>query len=65
MNLKADETSQIYYYSWIYDCVDQKVELVVDDITDTGEAERKLLTEIGDVERKQCKVGLWCIQMKP
>lgn len=65
MSLKADETSQIYYYSWIYDCVDQKVELVVDDITDTGEAERKLLTEIGDAERKQCKVGLWCIQMKP
>ncbi|ONK81382.1 uncharacterized protein A4U43_C01F28460 [Asparagus officinalis] len=65
VNLQADDSSQIYYPSWIYDRIDQREKLVVCEITEIGEADRELLGEINEVERQLCKVGLWCIQMQP
>ena len=65
VNLRADHSSQIYYPSWIYDRLNQREHVVLDNSIDIGEAERRLFTEIEDVERKLSKVGLWCIQMQP
>ena len=65
MNPHAARSSQIYYPSWIYDHLNQRENVVLDDITGNGEAGRQLYSEIGDVERKISKVGLWCIQMQP
>nr|CAD1838240.1 unnamed protein product [Ananas comosus var. bracteatus] len=48
-----ENTSQVYYPSWIYDRLLQGEELEICDCS-----------EIHEVERKLCKVGLWCIQMK-
>nr|CAD1838385.1 unnamed protein product [Ananas comosus var. bracteatus] len=48
-----ENTSQVYYPSWIYDRLLQGEELEICNCS-----------EIHEVERKLCKVGLWCIQMK-
>ncbi|XP_020082299.1 rust resistance kinase Lr10-like isoform X2 [Ananas comosus] len=52
-NIMAN-TSQVYYPSWIYDQLTQN----------NGIIEINNNIEIYEVERKLCKVGLWCIQMK-
>ena len=52
VNPQADSSSQIYYPSWIYDCLNQSEELKVNNATEISEAERKLLTEIGEVEKE-------------
>ncbi|KAI0511060.1 hypothetical protein KFK09_011678 [Dendrobium nobile] len=53
-DLKADNSSQVYYPSWIYDKL-QKVEL----------SKNFNNFEINDLERKLCIVGLCCIQTRP
>ncbi|XP_020688742.1 rust resistance kinase Lr10-like isoform X2 [Dendrobium catenatum] len=53
-NLKADDSSQVYYPSWIYDKL-QKMEM----------SKNFDISEIDDLERKLCKVGLSCIQTRP
>ncbi|KAL0903371.1 hypothetical protein M5K25_027745 [Dendrobium thyrsiflorum] len=53
-DLKAENSSQVYYPSWIYDKL-QKREL----------CENFNIFEIDDLERKLCKVGLCCIQTRP
>nr|CAD1838375.1 unnamed protein product [Ananas comosus var. bracteatus] len=49
-----ENTSQVYYPSWIYDQLAQN----------NGIIEINNNMEIHEIERKLCKVGLWCIQMK-
>ncbi|XP_020089090.1 LEAF RUST 10 DISEASE-RESISTANCE LOCUS RECEPTOR-LIKE PROTEIN KINASE-like 2.5 [Ananas comosus] len=49
-----ENTSQVYYPSWIYDQLSQN----------KGINEINNNIEIHEIERKLCKVGLWCIQMK-
>ncbi|XP_028549796.1 LEAF RUST 10 DISEASE-RESISTANCE LOCUS RECEPTOR-LIKE PROTEIN KINASE-like 2.5 isoform X2 [Dendrobium catenatum] len=53
-DLKAENSSQVYYPSWIYDKL-QKTEL----------SENFEIFEIDDLEMKLCKVGLCCIQTRP
>ncbi|KAG6516533.1 rust resistance kinase Lr10-like [Zingiber officinale] len=55
---KAENSSQIYYPSWIYD---QLVQL--QDFRAGAEAD-DINLEIDEIERKLSMVGLWCIQMK-
>ncbi|EHA8591775.1 putative LEAF RUST 10 DISEASE-RESISTANCE LOCUS RECEPTOR-LIKE PROTEIN KINASE-like 2.3 [Cocos nucifera] len=50
---RVENSSQIYYPSWIYDQLKQREALEICDTTVNGELESKL-----------SKVGLWCIQMK-
>uniref|UniRef100_A0A6I9QLD2 Rust resistance kinase Lr10 n=2 Tax=Elaeis guineensis var. tenera TaxID=51953 RepID=A0A6I9QLD2_ELAGV len=50
---KVENSSQVYYPSWIYDQLAPGKELEINNSI-----------EIGDAERKLCIVGLWCIQMK-
>lgn len=51
---KVENSSQAYYPSWVYGRLEQPKNMeLLDEI------------EIEDVERKLCKVGLWCIQMAP
>ncbi|XP_020251698.1 rust resistance kinase Lr10-like isoform X2 [Asparagus officinalis] len=50
---RAENSSQVYYPSWIYHQLEQTEKLeFCNDI------------EIDNLERKLCKVGLWCIQMR-
>nr|CAD1838384.1 unnamed protein product [Ananas comosus var. bracteatus] len=49
-----ENTSQVYYPSWIYDQLTQDNEII----------EINNNIEIHEIEKKLCKVGLWCIQMK-
>ncbi|XP_020081758.1 rust resistance kinase Lr10-like [Ananas comosus] len=49
-----ENTSRVYYPSWIYDQLAQN----------NGIIEINNNMEIHEIERKLCKVGLWCIQMK-
>lgn len=61
VNPAAENSSEAYYPSWIYDRLNQREGLV-------GTGDRSFVEgrhPINDVERKLCKVGLWCIQMKP
>ncbi|KAG6512772.1 LEAF RUST 10 DISEASE-RESISTANCE LOCUS RECEPTOR-LIKE PROTEIN KINASE-like 2.3 isoform X1 [Zingiber officinale] len=54
---KAENSSQIYYPSWIYDQLVQLQEF--------GGAEADDINlEIDEIERKLSMVGLWCIQIK-
>ncbi|KAL0903386.1 hypothetical protein M5K25_027762 [Dendrobium thyrsiflorum] len=53
-DLKAHDSSQLYYPSWIYDKL-KKMEL----------SKNFDIFEIDDLERKLCKVGLSCIQTRP
>ncbi|XP_072984328.1 LEAF RUST 10 DISEASE-RESISTANCEUS RECEPTOR-LIKE PROTEIN KINASE-like 2.4 [Typha latifolia] len=50
---KMENSSQVYYPSWIYDRLNQGDGLMIDNSI-----------EIHEVERKLCLIGLWCIQMK-
>ncbi|XP_073103642.1 uncharacterized protein [Elaeis guineensis] len=50
---RVENSSQVYYPSWIYDQLAPEKELEINNSI-----------EIGDAERKLCMVGLWCIQMK-
>ena len=56
MEPKAENTSQIYYPSWIYDQLDDQRDMqsIVRDVA-----------AIGEIERKLSIVGLWCIQTRP
>ncbi|KAJ8479519.1 hypothetical protein OPV22_023246 [Ensete ventricosum] len=54
---KADNSSQIYYPSWIYD------QLAGEEWP--REPRLDASREMDEMERKLCMVGLWCIQMKP
>lgn len=51
---RAGNSSEVYYPSWIYDRLLQ-----------SEGPEICISIEIDDMERKLCKVGLWCIQMRP
>ncbi|RWW09118.1 hypothetical protein GW17_00027412 [Ensete ventricosum] len=53
---KADNSSQIYYPSWIYD------QLAGEEWP--REPRLDASREMDEMERKLCMVGLWCIQMK-
>lgn len=57
VDTRAGGSSRAYYHWWIYDRLRQ----------DGGGGGVKIddSFEIGDVERKLCIVGLWCIQIKP
>ncbi|GLT59242.1 hypothetical protein SLA2020_320720 [Shorea laevis] len=50
-----DQSSQIYFPTWIYDQFQQGEDIGVGDVTDVEK----------DVVRKMVIVALWCIQMKP
>ncbi|VAH55221.1 unnamed protein product [Triticum turgidum subsp. durum] len=51
----AAMSSQAYYPSWVYDRLTQQ---------DVGEISAPIATEMHELERKLCIVGLWCIQMR-
>ncbi|KAG0500195.1 hypothetical protein HPP92_000267 [Vanilla planifolia] len=53
-DMKIEKSSQLYYPSWIYDQLQQ-----------TEALGSHVHLEIDDLERKLCKVGLWCIQTRP
>lgn len=55
LNPFIDQTSQIYFPSWVYDQFSQGKELEMEDAT---EEEKKLV-------KKMIIVALWCIQMTP
>lgn len=54
VNRNVENSSQVYYPSWIYHRLEQ-MEL----------GGQEICVEIDGMERKLCKVGLWCIQMRP
>lgn len=54
---RVENSSQCYYPSWIYDRLQQAEESEEVEIC-------RAAIEIDDMERKLCKVGLWCIQTK-
>lgn len=57
-NLKVENTSQVYYPSWIYDkLINNMVK------HDAVEADTSIVIDKG--EKKLCMIGLWCIQMSP
>ncbi|EHA8586929.1 rust resistance kinase Lr10 [Cocos nucifera] len=51
---RVENSSQVYYPSWIYDQLAPGKELEINNSS----------IRIDDAERKLCMVGLWCIQMK-
>ncbi|GMI75446.1 PR5-like receptor kinase [Hibiscus trionum] len=55
LNAFAEQSSEIYFPSWIYDRFDRGEDLELEDATET---ERKMV-------RKMIIVGFWCIQIKP
>ncbi|XP_022717423.1 rust resistance kinase Lr10-like [Durio zibethinus] len=55
LNAFAEQSSQIYFPSWIYDRFEQGEEIELGDVTDS---EKMIL-------RKMLVVAFWCIQMKP
>ncbi|XP_044962644.1 rust resistance kinase Lr10-like [Hordeum vulgare subsp. vulgare] len=52
----AASSSQAYYPSWVYGRLAQQ--------DNVGEISAQVDTEMHELERKLCIVGLWCIQMK-
>ncbi|CAL9071867.1 unnamed protein product [Musa textilis] len=54
VNPRAENSSQVYYPSWIYDKLARQQEIQLDDAS-----------EIEELEKKLAVVGLWCIQIKP
>ncbi|CAL9189916.1 unnamed protein product [Musa hybrid cultivar] len=54
VNPHAENSSQVYYPSWIYDKLSRQQEIQFDDTL-----------EIEELEKKLAVVGLWCIQIKP
>ncbi|XP_044973684.1 LEAF RUST 10 DISEASE-RESISTANCE LOCUS RECEPTOR-LIKE PROTEIN KINASE-like 2.4 [Hordeum vulgare subsp. vulgare] len=52
----AANSSQAYYPSWVYDRLIQQENI--------GEISAHVDTEMHELERKLCIIGLWCIQMK-
>ncbi|CAL9189948.1 unnamed protein product [Musa hybrid cultivar] len=54
VNPRAENSSQVYYPSWIYDKLARQQEIQFDDTS-----------EIEELEKKLAVVGLWCIQIKP
>ncbi|URD76816.1 STYKc [Musa troglodytarum] len=54
VNPRAENSSQVYYPSWIYDKLARQQEIQLDDTS-----------EIEELEKKLAVVGLWCIQIKP
>ncbi|KAL2550679.1 PR5-like receptor kinase [Forsythia ovata] len=55
MNPFAENLSQVYFPSWVYDQINEGKELEMGDAT---EEERKMM-------KKMMIVALWCIQMRP
>ncbi|XBI61131.1 hypothetical protein VPH35_041969 [Triticum aestivum] len=55
-NPNTANSSQAYYPSWVYDRLTQQDHV--------GEISAHVDTEIHELERKLCIIGLWCIQMK-
>ncbi|XP_039118687.1 rust resistance kinase Lr10-like isoform X2 [Dioscorea cayenensis subsp. rotundata] len=57
-DLKAENTSQVYYPSWIYD-------KLVNHTVDHDMVEIDASFVIDEREKKLCIIGLWCIQIRP
>ncbi|VAH55231.1 unnamed protein product [Triticum turgidum subsp. durum] len=55
-NPNTANSSQAYYPSWVYDRLTQQDHV--------GEISAHVDTEMHELERKLCIIGLWCIQMK-
>lgn len=55
LNPKAQQTSQIYFPSWIYDRLDQGRDLEIEDGTDNEK----------EIAKKLIITALWCIQLNP
>ncbi|XP_059455496.1 rust resistance kinase Lr10-like [Corylus avellana] len=55
VNASAEHSSQIYFPTWVYDQLNDKNDIEMEDAT---EDERK-------IGKKMIIVALWCIQMKP
>ncbi|KAJ0989963.1 hypothetical protein J5N97_008319 [Dioscorea zingiberensis] len=56
---KIENTSQVYYPSWIYDkLASDQMNYDAAEIVDLG-------VEIKEQEKKLCMIGLWCIQVRP
>ncbi|XP_039142322.1 LOW QUALITY PROTEIN: rust resistance kinase Lr10-like [Dioscorea cayenensis subsp. rotundata] len=58
-NPRAENSSQVYYPSWIYD------KLVINDTIDHDIVGMDTSIVIDEREKKLCLVGLWCIQIRP
>ncbi|XP_039120022.1 cysteine-rich receptor-like protein kinase 26 isoform X2 [Dioscorea cayenensis subsp. rotundata] len=57
-NPRADNTSQVYYPSWIYD-------KLVNATVDHDIVKMDTSFVIDEREKKLCIIGLWCIQIRP
>ncbi|XP_039119414.1 rust resistance kinase Lr10-like [Dioscorea cayenensis subsp. rotundata] len=55
---KAENTSQVYYPSWIYD-------KLIEDTIESNVVEMDTTIEINEREKKLSMIGLWCIQIRP
>ncbi|KAF3433526.1 hypothetical protein FNV43_RR24628 [Rhamnella rubrinervis] len=55
LNAAAEQTSQIYFPSWVYDQINEGKDLQMEDATE----------EKSKIKKKMMIVALWCIQMKP
>ncbi|KAK8712456.1 hypothetical protein V6N13_147696 [Hibiscus sabdariffa] len=55
LNVSVEQSSRIYFPSWIYDRFDQGEGIELGDVTEVDE----------NIARKIVMVALWCIQMKP
>lgn len=55
LNATAEDSSQIYYPSWVYDQISKGKDIEIVDVPE----------EEFEIVRKMAIVGLWCIQMRP
>ncbi|KAK2983673.1 hypothetical protein RJ640_023207 [Escallonia rubra] len=55
VNACADQSSKIYFPSWIYDRIEQGGDMELGNVSE----------DVGNLARKMTLVALWCIQMKP
>ncbi|XP_022717815.1 rust resistance kinase Lr10-like [Durio zibethinus] len=55
LNAFAEQSSQIYFPSWVYDRFEQGEEIELGDVTDSEKT----------IMRKMLVVAFWCIQMRP
>ncbi|KAH7659313.1 Glycerophosphodiester phosphodiesterase protein [Dioscorea alata] len=55
---RAENTSQVYYPSWIYD-------KLTEDAIEHNVVEMDTSIAIDEREKKLCLIGLWCIQIRP
>jgi len=58
LNPHAENLSQIYFPSWVYDHIREEEDIKIEEMEDITEEEKKIV-------KKMIIVAFWCIQMNP